>query len=298
MAGGNPSAVPLTPPPRNPGRLTCVRIMLVIMSVLILSAAIWTLIVGSTMLSFAATQSTGSKDNNSENSSASFDIAVKSIAVVSIIYGSFLLFTGLMGFLGAATRVRLFLTLYFIGVTFTILFTIGGGTYSVLAVKSKQASWAEIDVQRWTASSDADKALAQYVYSCCGFKRGDSLAYTGPPLYDVNEGINPCSPSSFSTKLNATSYPGCSGAGKKFWAERVASSTASMISAIVFLIVACILAAFTNRYFKEADGGSVLSGGRGRTGKRKPVPGHGGDYGALNNAGDDAMYQTRDDESA
>ena len=68
-----------------------------------------------------------------------------------------------MGFLGAATRVRLFLTLYFIGVTFTILFTIGGGTYSVLAVKSKQASWAEIDVQRWTASSDADKALAQYV---------------------------------------------------------------------------------------------------------------------------------------
>ncbi|KAJ1548737.1 hypothetical protein HK405_015932 [Cladochytrium tenue] len=271
-------------PQRNPGRLVCARILLILVSLSMLTLGGWVLAVGVLMKRLVDQES-----STGQTYSGSFDVSVSGIAIALIVYGCITLATGLCGCLGACTRARGFITAFFVGLSISLLVTVASGSYAIQNAKNRQAEWSALTARDWSAAADTDRALAQFVYSCCGYAQGDSLAYTGAALFSDQNGSNPCAVAS-----SAATYPGCYAAGNTFWQSRINSAIYSLVGSLLGLLLAALIAGCTQRYFREADdyqpsgapvfyfggggGGSAAAGGpsggagRARMQGYEPVP--------------------------
>ena len=75
----------------------------------------------------------------------------------------------------------------------------------------------------------ADKDLAQWVFSCCGFTANDDAAYRGEPNY-AGQGPNLC-------VTQPTNLPGCQEAGTNYWNSQVRSLGVSLAIGIIVILV-------------------------------------------------------------
>ncbi|KAI9343282.1 Tetraspanin family-domain-containing protein [Zopfochytrium polystomum] len=277
-------------PKRNPFRLVCVRILLVLISLGMLSGGILTMVVGIAMKKLVDTEMNSGKDY-----APSFDMGVRGISVSMIIYGSIMTFTGFFGFLGACTRVRGFISLFFFGLTLSLISVIGSGVFGIKRAQIMSQKWTALTPAAWKRVSNTDKAMFQYTYTCCGYDQGDSLAYTGPALFVASGGVNACSPSAQATTgVDPKDLPGCYEAGKSFWSDQESTAIGTMVGSLVGILVAALIAGCTQRYLREADdyprggtsvfffGGGGGSGGSGGT--------SGGKYSRLEEQRDDRTY--------
>ncbi|KAJ3201569.1 hypothetical protein HDU67_001208, partial [Dinochytrium kinnereticum] len=98
-------------------------------------------------------------------------------------------------------------------------------------------------------------------FDCCGFAKGDNLAYKGPPIYEGEPLLNKCAASSKADKKPGD-FLGCHIAGQNFWGAQILfTSIAAGITFIIILTLICSAANARRSYL--ADMARVKAGQQG-----------------------------------
>ncbi|KAJ1548710.1 hypothetical protein HK405_000311 [Cladochytrium tenue] len=237
------------------------RVWLFVVNLLVLLVAAATLFIGGAMQRFADTDLKKTNSTTSQptsaSSSSSFNISVATIAMSTLIYGFCMALSGIFGAGALILRNPALLSLYIAALVLVLLLTAGGGGYALFLLDARVHAWSSVTRAAWVASSDSDKALAQWVFSCCGFASAADAPYVGAPLYAAQGTSNPCA------AKNATgtggggggggvgggggSMPGCSDAGFEFWSGLIKTSGVVLGIALIFVIISIGAAAQLKR---------------------------------------------------
>ncbi|KAJ3112664.1 hypothetical protein HDU96_004324 [Phlyctochytrium bullatum] len=173
-----------------------------------------------------------------------FEIFVKDIGIVFIVYGAFLLITAIAGITGACTRNNGFLTCFIAGCTFVFLLTLGVAIMSLVNLSNRLKNWSRLDALAWRAASNEDKDLAQWVFDCCGFSKGDNLAYRGPPLYEGQPPNKCANLAGTNGTTKASDIIGCHEAGQTFWSAQILF--VSIAGGIILIILSTLICSAAN----------------------------------------------------
>ncbi|KAJ3202924.1 hypothetical protein HDU67_000193, partial [Dinochytrium kinnereticum] len=92
-----------------------------------------------------------------------FEIFVKDIGIVFIVYGAFLLITSIAGLVGAISRNNPMLSFFIGACVLDFLLTVASVTFSLINLTNRLKNWSRLDALAWRAASVEDKALAQWV---------------------------------------------------------------------------------------------------------------------------------------
>ncbi|KAI9362997.1 Tetraspanin family-domain-containing protein [Zopfochytrium polystomum] len=262
------------------------RIWLFVVNLLVILIAAVTLFIGAAMHRFARAELRDKKTlPTSTSATTTFDLSVTNVAFSILSYGFCMALTGIFGAAALILRNRSLLTFYLVGLSVVFLLTAGGGGYALYHLEQRIKGWSAVDHNTWVKSSNADRALAQWVFGCCGYARFDDAPYLGPAIYaaESGESVNKCavvinatlaaaaakaSDSSSSPSPSPPAKPnppnGCQPAGFDFWSDLVKSSGIVLGISLIFVLISIGAAAqlkrkedARNRYFQiEEEGGN------------------------------------------
>ncbi|KAJ8324453.1 hypothetical protein O5D80_006706 [Batrachochytrium dendrobatidis] len=186
------------------------RVWLVIINVLFLGLTVLAAYTGYTIYVASKTYVDNIIPANSTISETAI-FAIKSVNVKDVSISIFTIaglygIATLFGLIGGCTGAIWFLSSYIVVIGFALIVSVGLGIFSVIKMNRNRNLWSSLKSSDWKEFAPITQDFVQQTFVCCGWNRGDKLAYTGPlhPFYLSN--VTRSGSNSFSNDIGGTSY--------------------------------------------------------------------------------------------